>query len=74
MGLIKNWAAVHSIASTIALAARLSEPPKAQGYSATHPALLKPGQRRKLYRGRDVLSKNHGGRAIPLRLRNLGRS
>lgn len=73
MGLLKNWVALHSIASTIALSA-LSEPPKAQGYSATHPALLKPGQRRKLYRGRDVLSKNHGGRAIPLRLRNLGRS
>lgn len=31
------------------------------GYSATHPALLSANQRRKLCRGRDVLSRHHQG-------------
>lgn len=31
------------------------------GYSATHPARLSANQRRKLCRGRDVLSRHHQG-------------
>lgn len=44
-----NWA----ILSKLDEAARISAPMN----RATHPANVKPSQRRKLYRGRDVLSR-----------------